>query len=56
MGMARLGGELGFKLTRYAFAIMIKFSGLIYAFESLIQYLDLEEESEMIPKENPGRE
>jgi hypothetical protein len=35
---------------------MAKFSGLISSIESLIQLLDLEEESMMIPKEKIARE
>ena len=43
------GGALGFALTRFAFAVMIKFSGLTPALMSLIKMLDLEEEAQMIP-------
>ena len=39
------GGALGFAITRCAFAVMIKFSGLIHAFVSLIKMLDMEEEA-----------
>lgn len=50
------GADLGTKLTRYAFAVMIKFSGLTPAFMSLIKMLDLEEEAQMIPQETSAQE
>ena len=50
------GGALGFALTRYAFAVMIKFSGLTQALMSLTKMLDLEEEAQMIPQETSSQE
>jgi len=53
---AQTGGALGFKLTRCAFAVMLKFSGLLPSFQGLIKLLDMEEDSMMIPKEKPARD
>jgi hypothetical protein len=53
---AIVGGSVGFKLTRSAFAVMIKFSGLEGAINGLVELLELEEESMMIPKEKNARE
>jgi len=53
---AIVGGALGYKITRAAFAVMIKFSGLQTVLKGLIELLDLEDESMMIPKEQKARD
>lgn len=44
LAYASLGGENGFRLTRSAFAVMIKFSDLLGDFEGLVDEVALTEE------------
>lgn len=42
MRIARLGSAAGLRMTRAAFAIMIKFSDLIHEFSQLIMAIEIE--------------
>lgn len=48
---ASLGGENGLKLTRSAFAVMIKFSDLLQDFEMLVDTIAMECSPELADKE-----
>ena len=49
--ISETGKEAGMQLTRAAFAVMVKFAGLLEVFDNLVDAIDMDQMTGKIPKE-----